>query len=141
MATTSPTLVRLSDTQLTVADPAQDVRGRKVLDKAGQQIGHVEDLFIDDAEKHVRFLLIGSGGFLGFGEKKFLMPIDAVMRVNNDSVQIDRTRAHVAGGPTYDPAITEDHTPEDHYAAVYGYYGFMPFWGIGYTYPSFPFYL
>jgi sporulation protein YlmC with PRC-barrel domain len=138
---TSPTLLRLNDTRLTVADPAQDVRGRKVLDKNGEQIGHVEDLLVDDTEKHVRFLLVGSGGFLGFGEKKFLIPVDAVMSVKNDAVQIDRTRDHVANGPIYDPAIAEDRSPEDHYSAVYGYYGFMPFWGIGYTYPSFPFYL
>ena len=141
MAATSPTLLRLSDTNLTVSNAAEDVRGRKVFDKGGQQIGHVDDLLIDDTEKHVRFLLVGSGGFLGMGERKFLIPVDAVMHVTNDSVQIDRTRDHVSGGPPYDPKIGEDHTPEDHYAAVYGYYGFMPFWGIGYTYPSFPFYL
>ena len=141
MASTSPTLLRLSDTHLTVADPAQDVRSRKVHDKNGADIGHIEDLLIDDTEKHVRFLLVASGGFLGLGTKKFLIPVDAVMHVSNDAVQIDRSRDHVSGGPSYDPDLKDEELAEDQYSAVYGYYGFMPFWGIGYTYPSFPFYL
>jgi len=43
------TLHRLSDSNLTVKDPDADVRGRKVLDKAGEEIGSVDDLTIDDS--------------------------------------------------------------------------------------------
>ena len=46
-------LFRLSDTSLTVADPADDVRGRKVVDNNGDDIGKVEDLLIDDQENKV----------------------------------------------------------------------------------------
>jgi sporulation protein YlmC with PRC-barrel domain len=59
------TLVRLSDTELTVADPAADMRNRKVVDRDGEEIGEVDDLLIDAPEKRVRFLEVASGGFLG----------------------------------------------------------------------------
>jgi sporulation protein YlmC with PRC-barrel domain len=58
-------LVRLSDTELTVADPAADMRNRKVVDRDGEEIGEVDDLLIDAPEKRVRFLEVASGGFLG----------------------------------------------------------------------------
>ena len=138
---TNALLLRLNDTQLTVADPAQDVRGLQVVDNNDQPIGHVEDLLIDDTEKKVRFLLIGAGGFLGMGEKRFLIPVDAIAKISNDSVRVDRTRDHVAAGPHYDPQLEDESLQQDHFSSVYGYYGFIPFWGFGYAYPSFPFYL
>jgi sporulation protein YlmC with PRC-barrel domain len=130
------TLIRLSDTHLTVLDPAQDVRGRKVIDTNGQDLGVVDDLIIDDTDKHVRFLRVADGGFLGIGGQKFLIPVDALIRVTRDAVQIDRTRDHVAAGPAYDPELMGRSNLEQ----LYGYYGLTPFWGVGYMYPTFPFY-
>jgi sporulation protein YlmC with PRC-barrel domain len=72
------TLMRLSDTELTVADPAEDIRGRTVLDHNGEEISDVNDLLIDNHEKRVRFLAVASGGYLGLGQTKFLIPVDAI---------------------------------------------------------------
>ena len=127
-------LHKLSDSKLTVADNADDIRGRKVLDKTGAEIGSVDDLMIDDREKKVRFLLVASGGFLGLGDKKFLVPVDAVTEVTADAVHIDRARAHVTGGPGYDPELIAN---LDHLDRVYGHYGYQPYWGPGYIYPTF----
>ena len=37
-------LRRLSDSNVMIVDPAQDVRGRQVEDAAGQKIGKIDDL-------------------------------------------------------------------------------------------------
>lgn len=131
------TLLKLSDTNLTVGDPAEDVRGRKVLDRHGDEIGEVEDLMIDNQESKIRFLQIGTGGFLGIGEKKFLLPVDVVTRIDEDHVHIDKTRDHVAGGPEYDPNLVADY---GYYDSLYGYYGYSPYWAPGYMYPAYPYY-
>jgi hypothetical protein len=55
-------LVRLSNTDLTVADRADDIRGLDVLDISGEELGEVDDLLIDNAERKVRFLEVASGG-------------------------------------------------------------------------------
>jgi sporulation protein YlmC with PRC-barrel domain len=128
-------LRKLSDTDLTVADPAEDVRGRKVLDRRGDEVGEVDDLLIDDRQHRVRFLRVASGGFLGLGETKTLVPVDAVTALDGQAVHIDRTREHVAGAPAYDPDLTYD---QDYYGGLYGYYGYGPFWAAGYAYPAFP---
>lgn len=97
-------LIKLSDTTQTIADPDADVRGRKVVDSNGDDIGEVDDLLVDDQENKVRFLRVGAGGFLGIGEQHFLVPVDAVERIDSDRVHITRDRASLSDVPTYDPA-------------------------------------
>ncbi|HUY25118.1 MAG TPA: PRC-barrel domain-containing protein, partial [Candidatus Saccharimonadales bacterium] len=67
-------LSKLSDSGQTIASSDQDVRGRKVKDKAGNEVGRVDDLLIDDEEHKVRFLRVEHGGILGFGETKSFVP-------------------------------------------------------------------
>jgi sporulation protein YlmC with PRC-barrel domain len=133
---TKATLVRLSDTELTVADRADDIRGRDVLDISGEELGEVDDLLIDDGERKVRFLEVASGGFLGLGAKKFLIPVDAIVRVTADAVYINQSRERVAAAPAYDPTLTN----ERYLNELYGHYGYPPYWGADYRYPPYPYY-
>ncbi|WP_433169173.1 PRC-barrel domain-containing protein [Kribbella sp. CA-247076] len=130
-------LVRLKDTDLTVAGSDADVRGRVAVDSNGDELGEVDDLFIDSDEQKVRFLQLGSGGFLGIGEKKVLIPVDAVARVDDDKIVVDQERGRIAAAPAYDPELEE--LPErDFYEGIYGYYGYPPHWAPGYRYPHYP---
>lgn len=130
-------LVRLSETNLTVADSAEDVRGRTVLDRNREEIGKVDDLLLDKQENKVRFLRVGHGGFLGIGEDQFLVPVDAVTRIDEDHVHIDREKARLGDVPGYSPDLAEE---PDYYNRVYGYWGYGPYWTTGYTYPGYPYY-
>lgn len=130
-----PTLIDLEDTTLTVADPIDDLRGRKVLDRDGEEVGEVDGLVIDERDRAVRFLRIASGGFLGFGKTKRLVPIDAIVDIRDEDVAIDRTRENVAGSSPYDPDLVEG---PDFYTGLYGYYGYLPFWSPGYVRPTPP---
>jgi sporulation protein YlmC with PRC-barrel domain len=133
---TKATLVRLSDSNLTLANRAEDIRGRTVLDMAGEELGKVEDLFIDEQDHKVRLLEVSSGGFLGLGATKFLIPVDAIRRVTDDAVYISQSRERVAGAPRYDPALVDERYVSD----VYGHYGYPPYWGPDYRYPPYPYY-
>lgn len=130
-------LVRLGDTDLMVADPAEDIRGRTVLDRHGEDIGEVEGLLLDDQDAKVRFLSVASGGFLGIGEQKVLIPVETITRIDADRVHIDKTREHVAGAPAYDPSLARE---PDYFDSYYGYYGYAPYWAAGYRYPAYPHY-
>jgi sporulation protein YlmC with PRC-barrel domain len=131
------TLLRLGQTDLALAQPAEDIRGRKVVDSNGDDIGDVEELLIDDTEKRVRFIEVASGGFLGIGETRFLIPVDAIKKIDNSVIHVDRTRQDVMSAPHYDPELIN----EDYFTRVYTYYGFGPFWAPGYAYPMYPFYI
>jgi CBS domain-containing protein/sporulation protein YlmC with PRC-barrel domain len=138
MATYEPsmTLIRLSDTDLTLADRAEDIRGRKALDMADEELGEVDDLLIDEREQKVRFLQVTSGGFLGLGATKFLLPVEAITRITDDAVYINQSRERVAGAPAYDPTLVDERYVSD----VYSHYGYPPYWGLGYEYPAYPYY-
>ncbi|MCD0443214.1 PRC-barrel domain-containing protein [Glycomyces sp. A-F 0318] len=137
MADPMRTLTRLGDTDLTVASEADDVRGRKVVDRGGEEAGTVDGLLIDESERKVRFLEVGSGGFLGLGKRQVLVPVDAVARVDEEHVYLSTDREHLASGPGYDPELAP--APERPYEEVYTHYGLMPHWGAGYMYPGYPF--
>jgi sporulation protein YlmC with PRC-barrel domain len=134
-------LMRLSDTELTVADSAEDIRDRRVVDRDGEELGEVDDLLIDERDKHVHFLEVASGGFLGIGQTKFLLPVEAITRISDDTVYVNQTRQHIAGAPAYDPdLIHEDVVAGRYYGDVYRHYGYPPYWGPGYIYPPYPYY-
>ncbi len=118
-------LSKLSDSGQTVANPADDIRGRKVKDKNGKDLGKVDDLLIDDQERKIRFLRVEHGGFLGVGETKSFIPIDAITRITEEEVHINHSRDHVAKAPRYDPDLVDSRT---YYTNIYGYYGYVPYW-------------
>jgi sporulation protein YlmC with PRC-barrel domain len=135
--TTNSEIEKLSDTGLELEDPGQDIRNRKVVDVRNEDVGHVSALFIDRAERKVRMLEIREGGFLGFGTRHFLLPVDAITSIDAGEVHIDQTRERVVDSPAYDPTLIETPT-RDYWEPFYGYYGLSPFWGSGYMYPQFP---
>ncbi len=128
------TLVALKDSQLTTSDRKEDIRSRKVVDAAGEDIGEIDDLVIDDQENKVRFLRVASGGFLGMGKDNVLIPVEAISKIGDDVVQVDQTRERIAGAPNYNPELVDDL----YYDGLYGYYGFQPYWTAGYIYPPYP---
>jgi sporulation protein YlmC with PRC-barrel domain len=128
-------LLRVRDAGETVADPDDDIRGRTIIDKDGAGLGKVAALLIDEKDRKVRFLEVESGGFLGLGEKKAFIPVEAITAITAHEVRIDHTGQQVAGAPNYDPALAQK---RKFYETTYGYYGYMPYWGMGYTYPAYP---
>ena len=123
-----PQLVRLCDTDQTVSSSDEDIRGRMAKDKDGRDLGTIEGLLVDEAERKVRFMEVGSGGFLGLGESKSLIPVEAITRTTAEAVYIGHTREHVAGAPRYDPELT--HTELDYFFNLYPYYGYRPSFGL-----------
>lgn len=129
----NPTLVRLSDTEMTIADRESDIRGRQVIDKNKKALGRIDALIVDEKEQKIRFLEVASGGFLGLGAAKSFIPIDAITKITDSEVQINQTGEHVAGAPSYEPALADQ---THFYGSTYGYYGVTPFWGLNYSYPN-----
>ena len=85
-------LVRMGESDFVLANLEDDVRGKDVYDAEGQRVGSVEDLYIDRREREVRFLEVRAGGFLGIGEKRFLVPVEAVVNVSEEWVAIEPDR-------------------------------------------------
>ena len=123
-----PNLVKLSDEseELLLEEPWQDIRGLDVRDVNGEQIGSVEDLYVDDREEGLvrapRFLDVSAGGFLGMGKKHFLVPVEEVSRGvgEEDRVIVNRPRDKVVGSPDFEAGEVPN---EDFQRAIRAYYG------------------
>lgn len=135
--TTNTELEKLKDTGLELADSAQDIRNCKVVDAHGEDIGHVSALFIDQDQRKVRMVEVRAGGFLGLGDRHFLLPVDAITSVTKSEVHVNQTRERIAHSPAYDPRLIEKPT-QQYWEPYYGYYELSPYWGSGYMYPHFP---
>ena len=114
-------LVKLSESDLTLREPAHDIRGLDAYDRDGEQIGTVEDLYADEEAREVRFLDIGAGGFLGLGERHFLIPVEALKEVGEDRVVIDQSREKMAGSPPLDTRVVPVTETQQE---AYDYYGY-----------------
>jgi sporulation protein YlmC with PRC-barrel domain len=122
---------------MSLSSDAEDIRGRKIIDSKGEEIGQVDELLIDDSEKRVRFLRVGARGLLGMHGQKFLIPVDAIVNITPRTVVANMTRDRMASAPLYDPEVVD----EKYLDRVYEHYGYAPYWAAGYLYPSYPFYL
>ncbi len=92
-------LVKLSDSGFRFEDPALDIRGLDVFNQNGKKVGSVEDLYIDPEERKVRFLDATAGGLLGLGEKRFLIPVEAIVRIYEDGITVNQGRDKVSESP------------------------------------------
>jgi uncharacterized protein YrrD len=138
---TTTALEPLSQTHLDLTDPKEDVRGRKVFDRDSQEIGKVDDVFIDPTERRVRFLSLKSGDVLGLGGKKLLVPIDAITSVTPDKVVINQRGDRIVAGPQVDREFEKgsDQAADTDgvVLACYEFYGIArPYWDPTYQRPN-----
>jgi hypothetical protein len=89
----------------------------------------VDDLIVDEEERRARLLVVADGGLLGMHVHKRMVPVEAVAGVKEEVRLHDEPRSEAE----YDPNLVD----QPDYSAVYGAYGYMPFWHMGYTTPSF----
>ena len=113
---------------------ASRVNGTPVFDKAGERIGHIDDLSIERTSGEVVYAILSFGGFLGIGEKFHPLPwsmLDYDPGKAGYVVSLDKTALKAA--PYYDLFELEDlggPSREAYGQRIFGYYG--PYGGIPY---------
>lgn len=128
-------LMHLDGSGLDLAQPRDDVRGLTVVDLTGLRLGEVEDLVIDAHDQRARLLSVVSGGILGLVITRQLIPVEAVMRID-DRVHVGRAPRDVAEHPKPDEhtstrADRSVRSARPVFAAAYDAYGISPYWRAG----------
>ena len=120
----SLTLVKLDDFEGELEEHWQDIQGHSVLDKNGDEVGTVEDLYIyEDAQAGHLIKVAGS-------ERHFLIPIDAVTTIGDEGVNVEQDKEMILGSPEYE----SDEVPDlETSRAAYAHYGYPDqfTWGEG----------
>ena len=119
-----PNLVKMDDFEGELEEHWQDARGLKVLDKNGDEVGTVEDLYIFEDAQAVHLLKVENEG------SHFLIPIDAVTNVHDEGVNVEQDKNVIIESPEHD---SEDVPDPETSRAVYAHCGYPDqlAWGEG----------
>ena len=117
-----PDLVNFSDSDVRVEERWHDIRDLDVYDINGEQVGTVENLYVERETGVPRFLVVSAGGVLGLGKKHFLVPVEEVSRnVGVERVMVTQDQDNVTGSPYFEP----DEVPKpDVQRTIRAYYGY-----------------
>lgn len=106
-----------------------DLKFSKVVTPGHKQIGVIDDVVIHQDSERVAYVVLKMSGFMGFGDKRFPIPLDAFYLDTNEDhkVILDADREKLKNAP----AIEVEELPVFDYAAfmwkVYEYYGVKPY--------------
>ncbi len=85
--------------------PHQELRQKTVFDPGCRNIGQVGNLYVDD-DMDLRFLDVCTSGFMGFGTKHYLVPVEAIAEEAPGSVTLKVDQQTVESAPTLsDPRL------------------------------------
>lgn len=119
-----PNLVKLDDFEGELEEHWQDARSLKVLDKHGNEVGTVEDLYILEDAQAVHLLKVEAEG------RHLLIAVDAITNVTEEGVNIEQDEAVIMESPEHD---SDDVPDAETSHAVYAHYGYPDQleWGEG----------
>jgi sporulation protein YlmC with PRC-barrel domain len=115
MAEGGANLAKLEDFGGEVAEHWQEAGGSSVLDKNGDEVGTVEELYVWEEASTVHLIKVTGD------EGSFLIPVHAVTNVDEDGVKLETAKAKVTDSLQYD----SDDVPDDETRrAAFDYYGY-----------------
>ncbi|MDY9925365.1 PRC-barrel domain-containing protein [Methanosarcina sp.] len=107
---------------------ASTIRGDKVINTAGEDLGKIEELMIDLRDGRVAYAVLSFGGFLGLGNKLFAIPWNALsLRVHEHAFVLDIPKETLEKAEGFD----KDNWPvtsREWLSSMYSYYGYQPYW-------------
>ncbi|GKS57989.1 hypothetical protein YTPLAS18_15160 [Nitrospira sp.] len=121
MSTLSPTKVMSADTLI----------GMAVQNAAGEDLGEIKDLMLDLRHGKIAYAVLSFGGFLGFGDKLFAIPWDALTLASADNASmfiLHVPRERLERAPGFDPEQWPDMADLTWAEAIHQYYGYKPYW-------------
>jgi hypothetical protein len=88
--------------------PHHELRQKRVLDSGSRAIGQVENVYVDD-DMNLQFVDVAMTGFLGFGKKHRLVPVEAIAEEGPGSITLTVDEQTVQSAPTMgDPHAAPD---------------------------------
>lgn len=111
--------------------PASSVRGAKVRNPDGEDLGKIEDIMLDVGAARIAYAVLSFGGFLGLGDKLFAIPWEALaLDPENEWFVLDIAKEQLEDAPGFDKDHWPDMGDRDWGAGIHSHYGHRPYWMI-----------
>lgn len=103
--------------------------GDRVMNRAGENLGKIEELMIDLERGRVAYAVLSFGGFLGMGDKLFAIPFQA-LRLNKDenSFRLDVDKEKLKNAPGFDKNNWPSTADRSWGTQIHSFYGQRPYW-------------
>jgi sporulation protein YlmC with PRC-barrel domain len=108
-------LVKLDDFEGEVEEHWQDARGRKVIDKNGDEVGTVEELYVWETPSTVHLIAVSGD------ERSYLIPVHAVTNVDEEAIALEVGKGKLMDSPEFE---SEDVPDSETRRAAFEFYGY-----------------
>ena len=106
-----------------------DVIGKKVLNRQGENLGKIEEIVIDAVPGRVAYAVLSFGGFLGMGDKLFAIPWNSFSYdPAQEAFVMDADKRLLENAPGFDKDRWPDFSDTTWRSSVYSYYKAKPYW-------------
>ncbi|HET8685450.1 MAG TPA: PRC-barrel domain-containing protein, partial [Methanosarcina sp.] len=106
---------------------ASTIKKDKVVNRAGEDLGKIEELMIDLENGRIAYAVLSFGGFLGMADKLFAIPWQALtLRLHEHAFLLDISKDVLEKAEGFD----KDNWPltREELSRAYTYYGYKPYW-------------
>jgi sporulation protein YlmC with PRC-barrel domain len=108
---------------------ASSLTGDKVRNRAGEDLGKVDEIMLDLHNGHVAYVVVSYGGVLGMGNKLFAVPWNAfTIDEDEKTFVLDIQKERLENAPGFDKDNWPDMADQTWASGVYKYYGTRPDW-------------
>jgi sporulation protein YlmC with PRC-barrel domain len=108
---------------------ANTLIGDTVRNNQGEDLGTLEEIMLDTDSGQIAYAVLSFGGFLGFGNKLFAIPWQALaVDTENKELILEVSKDKLADAPGFDKDNWPSTFDRDWVAQVYTHYGFDPYW-------------
>lgn len=120
----------MNNTQTTMnALSTSSITGTDVVNRDGENLGHIEDIMIDLSTGRILYTVLSFGGFLGIGNKLFAVPFDSfTIDKSNEKFVLDYDKDFLEKAPGFDKDNWPKTNDTDFNTRVYDYYSVDPYW-------------
>jgi sporulation protein YlmC with PRC-barrel domain len=103
--------------------------GTRVVNADGEDLGRVEELMLDLPSGRVAYAVLSFGGFLGFGDKLFALPFEALaLDPERERFLLDVPRERLEQAEGFDKNDWPDFADRRWGEGVYRHYGVATWW-------------
>ena len=107
---------------------AREVRGRRVRNRVGDDLGVIEEVMIDLPTGRVAYAVLSFGGFLGIGGKLFAIPWQALKwNAADREFILDVDKQILQSAPGFDKDNWPNMADPAFTTLIYGYYGYQSY--------------
>jgi len=119
-----------SDKTFGHVERANKLIGKAVLGSDNQKLGKIDDFVVDLTSGHILYAIIGSGGVLGAGEKRYALPPGIFTEAEGNNVHINVDKAKFNEAPVFTKEMDKDFdlSKAAYVSQVYDHFGQSAWW-------------